>query len=274
MGIAVVALVACLGAVARAQGESLTLSLPTSAAVNKFYAITAEGTADGSHRLFVYVEPGGAACAASPDEEATKFSDSIAVFGHEGVALAAGPFASTTSVFAPAEESLYSVCGYLDAMPAGVADAAVERRFAVPSGPVEAPELSQVAKEELKRLAEERERELEEERTATRERAEREEREAAALRHNGTLDPPPAEPAPVHASVAAPATARCVVPGLRGHSLVWARRALGRAGCSLGKVRRPHAGQRALVVIRQDIRRGTSLRDGASVGVVLGLPPR
>ncbi len=270
VGIATVALVAYLGAVASADGESLNLSLPTSAAVNKFYAITAEGTADGSHRLFVYVEPGGAACAASPHEEAIKFSDSIPVFGAEGVALAAGPFVSTTSVFAPPEEALYSVCGYLDALPAGVADAAVEGRFTVPSGPVEAPELIKEASEELKRLAEERERELEEERAAAKERAEREEREAAALRAIGTLQAPPGEPAPV----AAPAAVHCVVPALRGHSLAWTRRALGRARCSLGKVRRAQTGHGALVVVRQDVRRGTSLRDGAAVGVVLGAPAR
>ena len=73
-GLATVAIVALtalvfLATVALADGESLELSLPVSAHVDAFYVITAEGMADGAHRLFAYVDPGGAECAPTPDAE-------------------------------------------------------------------------------------------------------------------------------------------------------------------------------------------------------------
>ncbi len=269
--------IASLAAVAVADGESLELSLPVSAHVDAFYVITAEGMADGAHRLFVYVDPGGAECAMTPDAERKEFTDAIAIFGPEGVALESGPFVRADHGFAPPEDDDYSVCGYLDAAPEDAADAVAEGRFAVPSGPVgEGEHVVGEDSEELRRLAAERERESEEQRAAAREREEREAREAAALRFIGTLQAPPAEQLPpaARAPVATPAVVHCIVPALRGHSLAWTRRALAHAHCSLGRVRPAAATRGSLVVVRQDVRRGTSLRDGAPVGVALGHPRR
>lgn len=60
----------------------------------------------------------------------------------------------------------------------------------------------------------------------------------------------------------------CVVPKLKGKTLRAARRALGRAGCKLGKVK-GHRGRSAKVV-RQSPKRGKVLVPGAKVNVKLG----
>jgi hypothetical protein len=77
---------------------------------------------------------------------------------------------------------------------------------------------------------------------------------------------PDAEPLPEElASEPAPA---CVVPGLKGRSLVTDRLRVRRAGCTLGKVRGRRS--RTAVVVKQDLPPGSVLPAGARVGVALG----
>ena len=262
---------------ALADGESLELSLPVSAHVDAFYVITAEGMADGAHRLFAYATPGALSVRPPPMRRGKMFTDAIAIFGPEGVALESGPFVRADHGFAPPEDDDYSVCGYLDAAPEDVADAVAEGRFAVPSVPWGKVNMwsGKTAKNS----------------------------DASPRKGNGNWKnsaPPPknVKNAKRAKRPRSGSSARCrrplpnsflrrfgplwprlrcvhrMVPALRGHSLAWTRRALVRAHCSLGRVQRAAAAHGSLVVIRQDMRRGTSLRDGASVGVALGHPPR
>jgi hypothetical protein len=112
-------------------------------------------------------------------------------------------------------------------------------------------EAERPAKEAAARAAKEREVHEAGERagreTAEREAKKREEEKAAAAR-----------------------SVRCVVPKLKGDSLVVARSALGKAHCSLGKVSRPHERQRKLVVSAQSVRAGRQLAKGTAVAVRLG----
>ena len=55
---------------------------------------------------------------------------------------------------------------------------------------------------------------------------------------------------------------RCVVPRLIGDTLTQARRALGKALCSLGKVTEPHGHHGRLVVNSQGVPRGRRLSRG------------
>jgi hypothetical protein len=81
---------------------------------------------------------------------------------------------------------------------------------------------------------------------------------------------PPAEVAPSAPAASVTSSPACIVPSLKGDPLDRARRALGRAHCALGKVVRPRDGRgSALVVIGQNAQRGTTLPDGAHVGVAL-----
>ena len=65
------------------------------------------------------------------------------------------------------------------------------------------------------------------------------------------------------------ASARCVVPNLRGDSLRAARRALAFAHCRLGAVRRPAHAHGAGVVARQSAAPGRTLPANAPIGVKL-----
>jgi hypothetical protein len=90
-----------------------------------------------------------------------------------------------------------------------------------------------------------------------------EERAASEAAERADVGSPSPTPEPVH--VAAPPANACVVPRLRGHSLVEARRALRTAHCRLGHVHRSGA-----VVVGQSVRRGMKLSPNASVSVTLG----
>jgi hypothetical protein len=63
---------------------------------------------------------------------------------------------------------------------------------------------------------------------------------------------------------------RCRVPDLRGHTLRGARRLLARGHCRVGSVRRPGNVSGALVVTKQSVRHGRTLKKGARVSVTLG----
>jgi beta-lactam-binding protein with PASTA domain len=70
----------------------------------------------------------------------------------------------------------------------------------------------------------------------------------------------------------------CVVPKLRGKSLAAARRLLLRAGCAVGKVKRPrrprHGRLRPLVVSAQSAKAGASVARGTKVRLTLKQKPR
>jgi trypsin len=81
--------------------------------------------------------------------------------------------------------------------------------------------------------------------------------------------PPPVEPPPVQAPFA-PKVLRCVVPRLRGKTLLAARRALARANCRLGAVTRAYSTRvRAGRVLRQRPASGARLARFTRVNVVL-----
>lgn len=65
-------------------------------------------------------------------------------------------------------------------------------------------------------------------------------------------------------------TARCVVPGLRGHTLHGSRAMLFNAHCKLGKVRVRHGGRGPLRVVAQTPKRNTKLTSGGRVSITLG----
>jgi hypothetical protein len=73
-------------------------------------------------------------------------------------------------------------------------------------------------------------------------------------------------------------TPLCVVPKLRGKSLAAARRLLVRAGCAVGKVKRPrrprHGRLRPLVVSAQSAKAGASVARGTKVRLTLKQKPR
>jgi hypothetical protein len=86
--------------------------------------------------------------------------------------------------------------------------------------------------------------------------------EAAALKHR--------EEEMAAAEVAVHVTS-CVVPALRGHTLSAARRALEKAHCRIGEVRRPDHHRGALVIVGQSIRRGRKLAGGTAIAVTMGV---
>jgi hypothetical protein len=75
-------------------------------------------------------------------------------------------------------------------------------------------------------------------------------------------------PGPGQGSGPRPA-AKCVVPKLNGKTLAAAKKALRKAGCALGKVRKPKHGHGKLVVASQRVKPRTSVAAGTTVGVML-----
>ncbi len=65
----------------------------------------------------------------------------------------------------------------------------------------------------------------------------------------------------------------CLVPRLKGKKLGPAKRALGAAGCTAGKVNKPKK-KGKLFVRSQSVTPGTALADGAAVGLKLGKKPK
>ena len=64
---------------------------------------------------------------------------------------------------------------------------------------------------------------------------------------------------------------RCVVPALRDDTLSYARRALAKAHCRLGKVNSPTHHHATLIVVDQSHRHGENLESGTTVAVTLGM---
>ncbi len=244
---------------ALASGESLKISLPNTQSVGQPLSITAEGVADGSHRLYAYADESRSACGADPQAEYSRRPGMVALLGAEGEALPAGGF-SRSFVYTPAIQ-LPVICAYLDSTPSSAPDAFAtnpepvneylkneeqakpvgESTSTSPGAIQPLPVNPQLAREYWERLTREARMHQEHERELAEEVNRRIERQSPF----------------------------CVVPSLRGRSLQSARAALRRAHCKLGAVRRRTGGVGALVVVGQNRLHGRRLRSGSSVAVTL-----
>jgi hypothetical protein len=207
----VIAVGLAVPAAAQAGGPTLKLVLPLTEQTGQPVAVTAKGTSDGTLRLFLFADEKRRPCAATPSAE-TPGSSELTPNG--GEALAAGEFSRAYS-YTP-EVQLAELCGYLDdsasAAPAATARTPEPVRE-YQEGATEMPPI-ETRTEELPGAVKPQpvNEQLMKEYWA---RVEREEHERKAVRT--TLAP-------------------CVVPRLRGHTLIGARRALEVAGCTLGHV--------------------------------------
>ena len=258
----VLVLATAIASIFTASADGLTLTLGAEAQVGQPYAIAAEGAADEASVLYVYVDPGGEECRAAPNEEAGLPTVSTLSAGG-GESVGPGSFTRPYSYTPPARDG-YSVCAYMQEPIWAVMSASAG--FAAPGGPSQAPYLfDPKVEEESKRRAVEYEEQSERERM--KQQSEREELERIPASEFPQPDPsvrqtvPVAHPLPV---------VHCVVPALSKRSLRAARADLHKAHCALGTVVRPRDAGGRLVVIRQSARRGTRLRSGVSVNVVLG----
>jgi hypothetical protein len=134
------------------------------------------------------------------------------------------------------------------------------------TGPVTAPYLGSANEQFRAQVVE-----LEAQRRKAKEQEEQKAREAAAryIAEQAALKQrQEASEAAAHEAEKRPA---CVVPSLKGDTLVAARRALVNAHCRLGKVTRPSYSGSALRVISQSAQHGKTLSARATIAVVLGL---
>lgn len=234
-----------------ADGESLTVSIPPGHMAGKSLSIEVTGTADGSHRLFAFVEPWGGSCPPRPSGEPGSFSNATWLIPYAGSSLGAGKFALAYSFTPPADGS-YPVCTYLDEGPEASPDATSFTKLEVPVGGVPPPGLF----ENMRQISIENEQR--QQREAAQRRQEQEERERRPASELPQVEQSPQE-----------ATPSCVVPHLVGHMLRGARALLARAHCRLGKISRPaHAGGK-LLVSHQGDPRGMKLPAGTAVAVRL-----
>lgn len=91
--------------------------------------IIAQGVADGSHGLFVFVDRTGGPCYQTPYDE----NFATALSSANGDPVAAGSFTKTYS-YTPATAGTYTICSYLDAKSYTASDAIGAGRFTVGSG--------------------------------------------------------------------------------------------------------------------------------------------
>ena len=121
----------------------------------------------------------------------------------------------------------------------------------------------EVAEREERREAQEKQ---------AREAAEREtrERQAREAVERETREREAREAAERQLPTASTRHVQCVVPRLKGDSLITARRALHGSHCALGSVTGPTGRRRSLVVVSQGAPVGRRLPFGAAVGVKLG----
>jgi hypothetical protein len=268
LGVAVAAYAIAMVAPALARAESLALSLGEKPTLNEQLSITVEGVADGAHRLYIYVESGGDACASDPYGEYTEEFGAIALSSKEGDLLSAGSY-SKVYTYTPEANNVYSVCAYLDYTPSDPPDVVNAEYFAIPGYPVEAPYLHNPRlQEELKRIAVEAE---QRERAHVKEREEQELRERQAREPaSDIVDPERQAREEAERKASEGDNVRCIVPSLKGRPLSNARTALRKAHCNLGRVTMPRKhGRGALVVTTQSPTRGASLPQGATVAVTL-----
>jgi len=249
--------------------ETLALSAPYERTVGSQMLITAEGTADGRHRLFVYGEAEGT-CAPWPDEEPNQKA-AVWLSKPEGELLGAGPFSKTYRV-TPAKTPSYDVCAYLDTTPSELPDAFEWACWWIPNGNCY---MSNVTARDLLGAREEAGTiyaEAEAERTR-REEAEQAQRhtneEAAARQASEEAERRRAIEAAEHRARDITLT-RCTVPRLHRHTLAGAHHLLRDASCRLGRVTFPHHAHGTLVVVAQSPQHGKTLPHDSAVSIVLG----
>lgn len=131
------------------------------------------------------------------------------------------------------------------------------------------------AQEAVERHEKELEAKAAEERKATEERKtseERSQREAAERQQHEEAERAKAqhEEETGQAGEAAATAKQCVVPALKGDTLMQARQALRRAYCKLGRVTAPPHGHGRHVVTRQGLRAASKHPAGTAVAVTLG----
>lgn len=259
---------ACVLAAAPAVACAETLELSASEPRGGPVTITAEGLADGRHRLFLYYAP-NEGCYGRPFVEQAR-PGVVALSATEGDSLSVGTFTRTYTGPAPATFPRYVVCGFLDSASSSYPDVWTPACFWIPGGSCYVggipPWSEALSEQQSKQVVEEYERRKERE---ARERAQRKEAEERELReraaHEAALERQAAEEAERKARQAL----RCKIPDLRGHTLVGVRRLLHDARCKLGRITTRHGGRGALVVIAQNPSRGKKLREGAPVAVTL-----
>jgi hypothetical protein len=233
-------------------GESLKVSTPPEPRAGKSLSIEVTGTADGSHRLFAFVEPWGGRCPLRPSGEPGLLSEATWLIPYTGASLGTGAFAAAYS-FTPPGGGIYPVCTYLDEGPEASPDVTSFTKLEVPIGGGPPPGLI----EELKRIGIENEQRRQREAVQRRqEQEERERRPASELQQSATTQPQGA-------------TSYCVVPHLVGHTLSRARALLVRAHCRLGKVSKSAHASGKLVVSHQGEPRGMKLPTGTAIAVRL-----
>jgi hypothetical protein len=154
-----------------------------------------------------------------------------------------------------------SVLLLLTAMLALITPASASAVFNEPYRPELDTSGEKIAEQFAREAVEKYEREKSEAAVAAKKAAE--ERAATEAAERAAVESPNPTPEPIH--VAAPPANACIVPRLKGHSLVAARRALRTAHCRLGHVHLSGA-----VVVGQSVRRGMRLGPNASVSVTLG----
>jgi len=258
------------GETAPGSTETLALSATYPRVVDEPFTITAEGTADGLHRLFVYGEAEGT-CTAWPYEETTQ-KEAVWLSSPEGEPLSAGRFSKTYTATRQAAGD-YDVCAYLDATPFALRDDFESACLPIPNGisdcyiasvsPAEilsSEEEAKIYNEEVeaerkhRAEAEQAARHANEETAARRAKEESERRQAA-------------EEAERKARQAE--LKRCVVPRLRRHTLAGVRRLLLEASCRLGRVTIRDHGRGTLTVTSQNPKQGKALPHGTRVSIIL-----
>jgi hypothetical protein len=102
-----------------AGAESLTITPPTTIEEGKPAKVLIAGVADGSHRLYAYVDEAGRKCAPNPAAESERAATTV-LSGAAGDVLAAGPFELSYTINPPGGEARF--CAYLDETEAGPPD--------------------------------------------------------------------------------------------------------------------------------------------------------
>jgi hypothetical protein len=267
--------------------EALKLEAPGERVIGMPMTFTAQGTADGLHRLFVYGEAyGREGCQAWPYKEQGQ-KGVVTLTSTEGEPLSAGHFSESFVVVPTREE--YGVCAYLDVTASANPDVFEYGCFGILAHIVRFPEVGNTVEcymsydpwwisADAQKAARERQKEREEHKRhedEELEKAEQRQHEEAAARE--ALDEAERRRAVEEAerdSLRQPvATKVCRVPALRGHTLAGVRRLLRDANCRLGRVK-THHGHGELVVQSQSPKRGKTLAHGSAVSIVLGPRPR
>lgn len=235
-------------------GSTETLSLTASGerGIGKELVITAEGIADGAHRLFVF--GGKSSCQAWPSEE--EEGHALALTAPGGELLPAGAFTRPFTVI-PTLGSSYGVCAFLDTSASALRDAWASGCFALSPGPdCRLPELNPAAV-------------LTAEEYARKVLAEEEQQRAEREAHEHLLADEAAQALKEREEAKAQEAARCHVPRVLGHTAPAARRMLAAAHCRLGHVTVRKGARKPLRIFWQRPGRGGDYAPGTAVAVRL-----